>query len=1312
MGRHRLGNPWTRGREFEGEATRGADGKPLGSGTFRGSQGREDRSSRSFSMCTAGLVTSRQSLPLSVRRYPVLPDSVALARREIEQLLPNLRPACLETLRLLVSEVVTNAIRHGPRGSDAATVMRVEVLGDRVRVEIEDTGGGFSPPGPPKADGSGGWGLFLVDELADRWGIRDGPPTRVWFEVDACMIPERARPPGVWPDIHETFVLESVRAAVVATDVEGMVTRWNPQAEALFGWSPDEAVGSDLAALLFPDEADVASAAFAERLRTGGSWDGDWETRRNDGKIALVHVSASPLHGERGAPGGVVTAWFDIGDRKRVERELEKRVAELRESERNLRLITENSPIAILAYDLDEKLLYVNQAVEELTGFSPDEIGERAYLDLVHPGDRKHVEERWRWLLAGGHIDDEEVRLITKGGAVKWSLSSWGPLMDEDGRRVGIQGRELDVTQRKRTELALQESEQRLRIALSAGSMGTWDWDIRKGRVGWSMELEKIHGLEPGTFGGTFEDSTRDIHPEDREHVLESIQKAVTEGADYVLDYRIVRPDGVVRWVSARGQAFHDETGRAVRMAGVSSDITERKETERRLAVQSAVSRVLAEASGVEEATPKLIEAVAEALAWELGNLWQVDEQAGVLRYAGGWCSQASRAKEFLTKCREFLYTRGVGLPGRVWQSAASAWIPDVALDENFPRAPFAAEAGLHAAFAFPITLGDQVLGVLEFFSPRIREPDPALLETVAAIGRQIGQFLERELAEGAVTESEARKSAILESALEAIVTMREDGTIVEMNPAAAQMFGIDRDEAVGRELAELIIPENLRSRHREALERYRRTGHGRMLGKRLELSGLRSDGTVFPIELTVTRVDLPGPALFTGYVRDITDRRRTEELRSRLLESERSARAEAEAARERAAYLAEASVILASSLDVRRTLRQVARLTVPRLADWCSVEMVEPDGSIRSVAVAHADPKKVALAREYRRRYPPDQSADSGIGSVIRTGRSELLEDIPDQVLQEGTDPEQLEFARSLHVRSAMIVPLVAEGGSLGAISFASSESGKRFGQAHLELAEDLAHRAAVAVVNARRYEERSHVARTLQRSLLPQRLPNIPGVEIAAFYQPAGLARTEVGGDFYDAFEVGEGAWGIVIGDVCGKGVEAAAMTGTARHAIRAAAMHQVRPSGVLADLNEVLRREEGEGFCTVAMGRLESRHGGATLTVSSGGHPLPVVLRRDGSVETVGSPGTLVGIFEDVELHDGRVKLQRGDTVVFYTDGLIDARRSEPIDDAALDALLATCRDLDAMGTIECFHDAVADPEGESPDDIAILALRIVP
>ncbi len=1235
---------------------------------------------------------------------------MSIARREIEELLPRVRPACLDTLRLLVSEVVTNAIRYGPGGSDAATIMRIDVEGDGVRVEIEDAGRGFPVPGPPKPDGTGGWGLFLVDELADRWGILDGPPTRVWFEVDACLVPERARPLSPWPEAHDAFVLERVRAAVVATDVEGIITRWNTQAEALFGWSPDEAVGRHLAGLLFPDDAE--SAPFAERLRTGGSWEGDWQARKNDGSSVLVHVAASPLHDENSGPLGVVTAWFDIGDRNRVERELENRVAELRESERNLRLITENSPIAILAYDLDEKLLYVNQAVEELTGFSPEEIRERRYLDLIHPEDRKHAEERWRWLLAGGRIDDEEVRLITKGGAVRWSLSSWAPLLDESGRRIGIQGRESDVTQRKRTELALQESELRLRIALSAGGMGTWDWEIGTGGVGWSAELEKIHGLEPGTFGGTFEHSIRYIHPEDRDGVLESMQKAVTEGADHVLDYRIVRPDGVVRWISARGQAFHDQTGRAVRMAGVASDVTERKETERRLAVQSAVSRVLAEASGVGEATPKLIEAVAEALSWEVGSLWQVDDEAGVLRHAGGWSSPASEAWAFLTKCREFLFAPGIGLPGRVWQTSAPEWIPDVTIDDNFSRAPFAAQAGLHAAFAFPVTLGSQVLGVLELFSPRIREPDEDLLETFSSIGRQIGQFLERELAERAVTESEARKSAILESALEGIITMREDGSIVEMNPAAVQMFGTDREEAVGQELAELIIPKELRDRHREALERFRRTGRGRMLGKRLELSGLRADGTEFPIELTVTRVALPGPAVFTGYVRDITDRRRTEELRSRLLESERSARAEAEAARERAAYLAEASVFLASSLDVRRTLTQVARLTVPRLADWCSVEMVEPDGNIRSVAVAHADPKKVAQAREYRRRHPPDQSAASGVGSVIRTGRSELLEDISDQPLDERIDPEQLEFARSLDARSTMIVPIVAEGRSLGAISFASSGSRKRFGQADVELAEDLAHRAAVAIVNARLYEERSHVARTLQRSLLPQRLPDIHGVEIAAFYQPAGLTRTEVGGDFYDAFEVGEEAWAIVIGDVCGKGVEAAAMTGIARHAIRTAAVHQVHPSTVLADLNEVMLREEGEGFCTVAMGRLEPHDGGADLTISSGGHPLPMVLRRDGSVETVGAPGTLVGVFEDVELHDRTVELQRGDTVLFYTDGLIDSRRTEPIDDAALDALVATCRDLDAVATIECFRDAMADPEGESPDDIAILALRIVP
>jgi PAS domain S-box-containing protein len=750
-------------------------------------------------------------------------------------------------------------------------------------------------------------------------------------------------------------------------------------------------------------------------------------------------------------------------------------------------------------------------------------------------------------------------------------------------------------------------------------------------------------------------------------------------------------------------------------MAGVCTDITERKEAERALQVQFAVSRALARAATVEDAATEVVRAICETLGWELGLFWMVDEANDVLRCIGGWRSSTSGTATFLSSSRGYTFTRDSGLMGRVWSTGRTFWIPDVTRDEDFPRAPLVVEAGLHAALAFPVTLRTEVLGAVECFSGRIREPDEALLQVMGSIGAHIGQFLERLEVETLVAESEARKRAILAAALEAIITIDQDGLIVELNPAAGDMFGLDVDEAVGQDLAELIIPERHRSQHREALARVRGTARGASVRRRMELSGLRSDGTEFPLELTITGVETPGPgpSLFTGYVRDITHRRRVEELQARLLENERTAREQLETAHERMTFLADASVMLTSSLDHRKTLGKVARLAVPRLADWCSVDLVDHDGSIQSVAVAHVDPDKMVVAREYRRRFPPDPDAPSGVAVVIREGRSELYPEITDGMLDEGvTDPEQRELMRRLGVRSVMTVPLIARGRALGAITFASGESGRRFGQTDLDLAQDLAQRAAVAIDNARLYEERSHVARTLQRTLLPRRLPDIPGAEVAAFYQPAGVMQTEVGGDFYDVFGSGENTWDLVIGDVCGKGVEAAALTGLARHTIRTAGNRATSPSAALTELNEALLREGGDRFCTVSLGRVEMHDPGTRLTVACGGHPMPLVLRRDGRVEAVGKPGSLLGVFEPVVLEDRTTDLMPGDTLVLYTDGLVDPRHPTPMDEAALRALLATCRDFDAQQTADHLGDAVADPRGEAPDDIALLVLRISP
>jgi serine phosphatase RsbU (regulator of sigma subunit) len=239
--------------------------------------------------------------------------------------------------------------------------------------------------------------------------------------------------------------------------------------------------------------------------------------------------------------------------------------------------------------------------------------------------------------------------------------------------------------------------------------------------------------------------------------------------------------------------------------------------------------------------------------------------------------------------------------------------------------------------------------------------------------------------------------------------------------------------------------------------------------------------------------------------------------------------------------------------------------------------------------------------------------------------------------------------------------------------------------------------------------------VARTLQQTLLPPRLPTIPGVEIGAMYRPAG-AGAEIGGDFYDLFETADGGWAVAIGDVCGKGADAAAVIGLVRYSLRAVAMQEQRPSRVLLTVNEALRQQTiNERFCTVAYARLRvSSSGGIRATVCCGGHPLPIVLRKDGTVERVGQPGTLLGVFPDPELSDRVTDLGPGDALIFYTDGVTEERSGAQVfGEDGLTEVLASCAGLDAHGIVGAVGDAVAEFRPEAPrDDMAVVAIRVKP
>ena len=292
-------------------------------------------------------------------------------------------------------------------------------------------------------------------------------------------------------------------------------------------------------------------------------------------------------------------------------------------------------------------------------------------------------------------------------------------------------------------------------------------------------------------------------------------------------------------------------------------------------------------------------------------------------------------------------------------------------------------------------------------------------------------------------------------------------------------------------------------------------------------------------------------------------------------------------------------------------------------------VDLLEEGERMRRVASASAYPE-VSPVLTRLRTHELDLGSSHPIALAMRTGEVQVVEDITPE-LQRSWSPNEgyLRDLRDWPARSAVVAPMVARGRVLGTIAMASF--GERvFTRREIVLVEELARRAAVSVYNSRLYSERSYIASRLQHSLLPPHLPEVPGMEIAARFRPAGEAN-EVGGDFYDIFETAPGRWALVIGDVCGKGADAAAVTAIARYTLRAAAMQaEEGPEHALRLLNDVLMQQVSpDRFCTVAYATLDLSDGAARLSVASGGHPTPLIVRADGTVSPIGEPGTLLGV-----------------------------------------------------------------------------------
>lgn len=671
----------------------------------------------------------------------------------------------------------------------------------------------------------------------------------------------------------------------------------------------------------------------------------------------------------------------------------------------------------------------------------------------------------------------------------------------------------------------------------------------------------------------------------------------------------------------------------------------------------------------------------------------------------------------------------------------------------------------------------------------------------------------------------------ILDHAHSAVISMDERGVVSYWNPSAERIFGISSKQALGRAVAELIVPERLRAAHRAGLERFLAEGKRRILDRRIELDALRGDGSEFPAEVTVSALHGEGGWSFHAFVLDVSERRAAERERERLTEELRAAlrgaerrfdaivgalsdpvtirgrdhrflyanraaldylgfdswerlretppsaimddyevrgedgreiamddipsvrilrgepappllirtvhkrsgeerwnllkaaplldeQGEPEAtimiiegvtglrrAQLRSSFLAQAAETLASSLDYEQTLHNVAQLAVPRIADWCAVDLLDEDGDRRTVALAHMDPEQLAVAQELHAHLPERVDPTQALGRVLSTGQSVLHPRIDDEMLARAArDERHLQLLRALRLRSALIVPMRLGARILGALTL-GAESARVLDRHDVELAEQVAARAATAIENSRLYSERSAIARTLQRSLLPERLPAMPGYELASMYVPAH-ETSMVGGDFYDVWPLAD-AWMVAIGDMTGKGIEAAALTALVRHTLRAASEFDSSPATLLALVDTTLKKRAQLSVCTALCLRVQ----GETVTMAVGGHPPPLCCSAAG-VRPLGGHGPLLGAFAGARWQEFSVRLQVGSVLVAYTDGVTDAQDEHERRFGAArlrDALAAHAGEsaaalMDGLaGALEAFQ------SGAHADDTAVLALR---
>lgn len=693
--------------------------------------------------------------------------------------------------------------------------------------------------------------------------------------------------------------------------------------------------------------------------------------------------------------------------------------------------------------------------------------------------------------------------------------------------------------------------------------------------------------------------------------------------------------------------------------------------------VEALLSRafvdVLSERLDPGEVAHNLLAALGAALMWDAVAFWGTNQAPGQLQCEAWWGGPG--LDRFEAASRGALLAPGVDLPGRVWELGQAVWVEGLATDRNFPRCHAATAVALRSGAAFPVAASGRFVGVVECFSRVWRPEDVSLLAVMVGAGGLLGTFLDRDRDEqersrllDQVQTERGRLHAVLQQLPLGVMITDVDGEVALSNQVVEELLGppgSDQRHQIGA-LPSAIVDE-------EVALRTPAGAHAVMSVSSVPVH----DHQGRTVSRVTTLVDVTG--------------RRAQQARSELL--------------------AEAGEILARSVDVDEMLVAIAAVSVRDLTDLCTIDLL--DGHrIRRVATAVSEPSKGLVAAQLNDEYAPDLDGSGGIPTVLRTGQPIVQLDLTDDHLRaRAVDETHLASLRELGLRSVVIVPLISRARTLGALTYASLSADHPLGDEEVELIAELGRRTGLAIANARLHEDARQVSHALQSGLLPPVLPAVPGLDLGASFM-AGREGMIVGGDFYDVFPLDDGQWAVTIGDVCGTGAEAAALMAHVRYTARAA-QERGHPAALLRRLNASLRdADDGSGrFCTVVHGRLLIEPDRVVATLASGGHPPPLILRREGGVEEVRCQGTLLGLFDEVLQVEAEVVLSHGDSLVLFTDGVTEARGATGMFGSdGLHRVLVEMAGSTAGEVSKAVSDAVLrHGNGHSSDDVAVLVVR---